>query len=696
MIRLRALRSAGTQARRGGRRFSRIVAGSTVALGLLVLAGWSLHGPLRSGLAPAQPPMVALTAIGILLLGLALWLGLPGMARPRASRSFAALAGMVGLGGLLEGVLPSPWRLDALAQDLLFGPLPPDAGMAGATAAGILAIALGLLLQNARRPWLCHASRLAALAGLLIALVGLLGYAYHLTAVRQDGPFSRMALSTALALAALALGTLLSRPWQFGALAVAGGGGAVLRRLLPVVLLAPAGLGWLQLRAVQAGWLAPEMATAALVAILSLSLAALTLRSAQVVGGRSRAQRRMNALLEQRVAARGAELAQVQEALVQAQKMEAVGQLTAGLAHDFNNLLTGIIGGLELLRGRMAQGRTDGLERYLGTAEEAARRAAVLTHRLLAFSRRQALDPRPTDANRLVQGMVELIARTSGPGIALETALAAGLRPALCDPHLLENAILNLCINARDAMPSGGRLTIGTANQEIDAREARTWSLPPGDYVLVWVADTGTGMAPDVATRAFDPFFTTKPAGEGTGLGLSMIYGFARQSGGQARIQSRPGEGTRVSLCLPSYHGQAEGEAPRPERGAMPRAPGGETVLVVDDEAAVRMVVAEVLQDLGYVALEAADAEAGLEVLRAGARVDLLVTDIGLPGGLDGRQLAAAARRLRPALRVLFITGYAETAVGEDGRPQPELNVLAKPFTMTALAARIQGLAAAA
>ena len=381
-----------------------------------------------------------------------------------------------------------------------------------------------------------------------------------------------------------------------------------------------------------------------------------------------------------------------EDALRQSQKMEAVGQLTGGLAHDFNNLLTGIWGNLELLQLRVAQGRLKDLERYVAAAQSAAKRAAALTHRLLAFSRRQTLDPRPTDINRLASDMEELIRRTVGPAITLELISAAGLWTTLVDPNQLENALLNLCINARDAMPNGGRLSIATANRWFDPRAALEHHLKPGGYVSLSVADTGSGMTPDVVRRAFDPFFTTKPIGEGTGLGLSMIYGFVQQSGGQARIQSEVGRGTAVTLYLPRHAGTAD--RPQDEAGAPDSIqPGrGETVLVVDDEAAVRMLVAEVLQDRGYVVIEAADGIAGLAALQSPQRIDLLVTDVGLPGGLNGRQVADAGLAIRPGLKVLFITGYAEQAVLGDGQLAPGMHVLIKPFAMEALAARIKDL----
>ncbi|MEE2850596.1 MAG: PAS domain S-box protein [Pseudomonadota bacterium] len=401
---------------------------------------------------------------------------------------------------------------------------------------------------------------------------------------------------------------------------------------------------------------------------------------------------RFNETLEEQVAERTSALMQAEEALRQSQKMEAVGQLTGGIAHDFNNLLAGISGSLELITNRIAQGRHAEVERFTVAAQGAAKRAAALTHRLLAFSRRQTLDPKPTDPNRLIRGMEDLVRRTTGPGIEVEVVAGAGLWPVLIDAHQLENAVLNLCINARDAMPNGGRLTIETGNRWIDARTAKAQDLEPGQYVSICVSDTGTGMAPEVAARAFEPFFTTKPLGEGTGLGLSMIYGFVRQSGGQVRIYSEAGEGAMICLYLPRHFGAVDDADLIPEVEQAPRAQAGETVMVVDDEPTVRMLVAEILHELGYQCIEASDGVAGLKLLQSGARIDLLVTDVGLPGGMNGRQMADAARIDRPDLKVLFITGYAENAVVGNGHLDPGMHVMTKPFAMEALGSRIREL----
>ncbi|WP_267427223.1 PAS domain-containing sensor histidine kinase [Methylobacterium sp. GC_Met_2] len=399
--------------------------------------------------------------------------------------------------------------------------------------------------------------------------------------------------------------------------------------------------------------------------------------------------RNVTAEKEQALALQAAE-----EALRQAQKMEAVGQLTGGLAHDFNNLLAGISGSLELMQTRMSQGRFNDVDRYMAAAQGAAKRAASLTHRLLAFSRRQTLDPKPTNVNRLISGMEELIRRTVGPSIHLETVGAAGLWTTLVDPPQLENALLNLCINARDAMPEGGRITIETANRWLDRWAAQKHGIPEGQYLSLCVTDTGTGMPPDVVARVFEPFFTTKPLGEGTGLGLSMIYGFAQQSGGQVRIYSEVGQGTTVCIYLPRHHGDGEAHEEAERTSDLPRSEQGETVLVVDDEPTVRMLVTDILEELGYTAIEAADSVTGLKVLQSDVRIDLLVTDVGLPGGMNGRQMADAARVNRPKLKVLFITGYAENSVLGNGHLNPGMQVLTKPFAVDTMAARIREMIA--
>ncbi|EPX59214.1 hypothetical protein D187_003118 [Cystobacter fuscus DSM 2262] len=385
-------------------------------------------------------------------------------------------------------------------------------------------------------------------------------------------------------------------------------------------------------------------------------------------------------------------LRETEDKLRQSQKMEAVGQLTGGIAHDFNNLLGGIIGSMEMLRRRIEAGRYSETDKYINATMNSARRAAALTARLLAFGRRQSLDVKPTDINALVTSMAELLRRTLGESISLKTMLDPALWQAKTDANQFENALLNLAINARDAMPQGGKLTVETRNTRLDEAYARgVEGLKPGDFVVMCVSDTGHGMPPEVIARAFEPFFTTKPIGQGTGLGLSMIYGFARQVDGHVRIYSEVGRGTTIKLYMPRHVGEgAQAGEVRPELTPLPRAQEGETVLVVEDDPAVRMLVLEILEDLGYAALEAKDARSALPILEGKGRIDLLVTDVGLPGGMNGRQMAEVARQCRPELQVLFITGYAEGASVRGGFLAPGMEMITKPFALDVLAARIR------
>ncbi len=419
------------------------------------------------------------------------------------------------------------------------------------------------------------------------------------------------------------------------------------------------------------------------------------------------ALRNLNETLEERVAQRTRALAEsnqrlqnemfererAEEALRHAQKMEAVGQLTGGIAHDFNNMLTGIIGSLDLMQRYIAAGRSDEIGRFADAAVSSAQRAAALTHRLLAFSRRQSLDRKRIDPNQLVQSLEDLFSRTKGVHITLKVELGQDVWPVNTDTGQLESALLNLVINARDAMPYGGELRIETANSYLDGGDLSTLEpVKAGDYVMIGVSDNGTGMSPLILAKAFDPFFTTKPIGQGTGLGLSMIYGFAQQSGGHVTLESQPGQGTCVRLYLPRYHApQAEALRPPPQPAESPVAAIDESVMVVEDDPAVRMLVLNVLDELGYTVHPAADARTALPLLESSLRIDLLVTDVGLPG-MNGRQLAEVARQHRPGLKVLFMTGYAEQAAERQGFLEPGMDLIAKPFTLDALANRVRDM----
>jgi signal transduction histidine kinase/ActR/RegA family two-component response regulator len=398
--------------------------------------------------------------------------------------------------------------------------------------------------------------------------------------------------------------------------------------------------------------------------------------------------------LEIKVAERTAELkaeminrAQAEAALRQSQKMEAVGQLTGGIAHDFNNMLSGIIGSLEILKRRIAAGRLDDVQRFMDAAWTSATRAAALTQRLLAFSRRQSLDAKIVDLNGLVGSLEVLLRRTINEQTILKIELAPDMPSGVVDCNQLESALLNLAINARDAMPEGGEITVATGSIVLDEDgAAASLGLGRGRYVTVSVSDTGVGMSPELLERAFEPFFTTKPLGQGTGLGLSMVYGFAKQSGGQVRIQSKPGAGTSVMLYLPATDTEPANEL----QSVHARIDGGdgESVLFVEDDASVRMLIRDVLQELGYFPIEAAEPESALPILASNQRIDLLISDVGLPG-MNGRQLAEVARKHRPQLPILFITGYAENAAIRAGFLGSNMAMIMKPFAIDSLAAKI-------
>jgi signal transduction histidine kinase/CheY-like chemotaxis protein len=410
--------------------------------------------------------------------------------------------------------------------------------------------------------------------------------------------------------------------------------------------------------------------------------------------------------LEAKVVERTAELKSANEQLIeeaaerermegvlrQAQKMEAIGQLTGGVAHDFNNLLTIIIGNLETLTRHLGgTGDVARLKRATENAHRGAQRAAALTQSLLAFSRRQPLDPKPVDVNRLVTGMSDLLRRTLGEHIAVETVLSGGLWRTHADQNQLESALINLAVNARDAMPGGGKLTIETANAHLDEGYATQQAeVVPGQYVVVAMTDTGAGMTREVIAKAFDPFFTTKDVGHGTGLGLSQVYGFVKQTGGHVKIYSEVGQGTTVKIYLPRLSGTVDEIETVEPAGTLAGGDSSETILVVEDDEDVRAHTTDILNELGYRVLEAANARLGLDILDRERNISLLFTDVGLPGGMNGRRLADEARRRRPVLKVLFTTGYAKNAIVHDGRLDPGVQLTTKPFTYNALASKLR------
>jgi PAS domain S-box-containing protein len=399
--------------------------------------------------------------------------------------------------------------------------------------------------------------------------------------------------------------------------------------------------------------------------------------------------RLLNATLEQRVLDEIAERAKTEEQLRQAQKMEAVGQLTGGIAHDFNNMLAVIIGGLNLIQRRLSRGDTN-VERLIANAMEGAERAAALTKRLLAFSRQQPLDPKTVDANRLIEAMTELLSRTFGETITVETLLAPDLWAIRADPAQLESAILNLSVNARDAMPSGGKLTIETSNVAVDGTREDEQGMPPGDYVRLAVTDTGDGMSAETMARAFDPFFTTKPVGKGTGLGLSQVYGFVRQSGGHVRLQSQLGVGTTSNIYLPRAAAQSD-DRPADEPQLSQPGRSTETILVVEDDARVRRLSVEALRDLGYSVMEAGDGRDAVKLLQSREDISLLFTDVVMPN-MTGRELADIAKHMKPDLKILYTSGYTRNAIMHDGTLEDGLQLLTKPFTMQELAAKLRSV----
>ena len=402
---------------------------------------------------------------------------------------------------------------------------------------------------------------------------------------------------------------------------------------------------------------------------------------------------KLNQTLEERVAAEIEERMQVEETLRQAQKMEAIGQLTGGVAHDFNNLLTVIMGSLDSIRRELdnpgGELDTPRLRRLQSMAFQGAERASTLTSRLLAFARRQPLKPEPINVDRLVTGLTDLLQRTLGERIDLETVSSPGLWLARADRAELESAIVNAAINARDAMPDGGRLTVETANVWLDEEYVRALvePVPAGQYVMLAVADTGHGMDRETLDRVFEPFFTTKGVGKGTGLGLSQVYGFVRQSGGHIRIYSEPGAGTTIKLYLPREH-EAHSEVSQPKQEIVADR-GSETILVVEDHDGLREYSTSVLRELGYSVLEARSGEEALELLKTRQDIQLLFTDVVLPG-LNGRQLADEALRVRPDLKVLFTTGYTRNAIVHNGRLDQGVDLISKPFTFAALAAKVR------
>jgi PAS domain S-box-containing protein len=435
-----------------------------------------------------------------------------------------------------------------------------------------------------------------------------------------------------------------------------------------------------------------ELVGLAAQAAIAIDNAYLAQAAQREIGERVRAEealRELNVTLEQQVLERTEALRKHEEALRQAQKMEAVGQLTGGVAHDFNNLLQVIIGNLEVLRRNTSHVKK--VESAAELAMSGARRAAVLTQKLLAFARRQPLSPRPIVVNELVNGLTEILHRVLDETISVRVVQGTDIWPIEADPNELESAILNLAVNARDAMPDGGSLTIETSSAYLDADYvARHADLSPGQYVLISISDTGIGMDASTIARAFEPFFTTKPIGKGTGLGLSQVYGFVKQSGGHVTLYSEVGQGTTVNIYLPRLRGEGLASSDNAQDTALPRARAGETILLVEDDAGVKAATINSLLELGYVVVDADDGPSAIARVRQQLKFDLLLTDVVLPNGLTGTQLAAEVRSLTPTVKVLYTTGYARDTIVHRGRLDPGVHLLAKPFTYSQLARRLR------
>ncbi|WP_422230734.1 ATP-binding protein [Methylorubrum rhodinum] len=658
-----------------------------IAASMTVLAGWWFDIPAMRRIVPGQPPMVVLTAVGTLLLGSSLTLaslGGPFRAARLVGRCLAAAAVAVGFGGVLRYVPPGQIRLDDWAQRLVFGPLRPDAGMALATAASLLGSATGLLVQDARSRWLRRLSTPATLWGLVLAAVGGLAYAYSLDAFHQDGLFSRMALVTAVTLAVLSLGVLFSRPNRPWIATVLGTGdaGALTRHLLPAVVLTPLLLGWLQLQAVRAGLFEAETAAALLVILLTLLLAALAIRLARNIDRRAAAERQlrealqgMNEALERRVAERTSELAEAQDALVQAQKMEAIGQLTGGVAHDFNNLLTVIRSSTDFLR--RPDLPAERRRRYLDAVSDTVERAAKLTAQLLAFARRQALKPEVFDAGDRIRGIAQMLDSLTGARIRIGTQLSESACLVRADPVQFETALVNLVVNARDAMEGEGTLTIAmTCGGPKPSIRGHAGS--PGPFVAVAVTDTGSGIAKEQLARIFEPFFTTKEVGRGTGLGLSQVIGFAKQSGGDVDVASVVGRGTTFTLYLPQTQAAAGEEKPVPEPEGEALEDGDQCILVVEDNVEIGRFCTQILHDLGYGTVLAQTAEAALaEIEAVPFRFDAVFSDVVMPG-MGGIELAKRLRDIHPEMPVVLTSGYSHVLAREDAHG---FEFLRKPYS---------------
>ncbi|ACB78290.1 integral membrane sensor hybrid histidine kinase [Methylorubrum populi BJ001] len=656
------------------RRIARACGVFGTGVSLTVLAGWWFDVPAMRRLLPGHAPMVVLSALATLMLGMALLFAArreSARLSRRVGRCLAGAAAAIALGGGLQYAIPGSFRLDDWVQRLVFAPLAPGSGMALATAIGAVGAASGLLLQDARSRRLRLLGAVAALFAFVVAAVGGLGYAYGLGAFHQGGPFSRMALVTALTLGTLSLGVLLSRPNRPWVTSVLGGGdaGTLTRHLMPATVLAPLFLGLLQLHAVRAGLLEAETGTALLVIVLALWLAGLTTRLARSVERRAVADRQlrdalqgMNEALEQRVAERTRELAEAQDALVQAQKMEAIGQLTGGVAHDFNNLLTIIHSSVDFLRRpNLSEERRT---RYMDAVSDTVERASKLTAQLLAFARRQSLRPEVFDARERLAGVASMLDSLTGARIRIVREMPESPCFVRADPTQFETALVNLVVNARDAMAGEGTLTIALSCGRTKP-PIRGHAGSPNDFVVVAATDTGSGIAKERLTQIFEPFFTTKEVGKGTGLGLSQVIGFAKQSGGDVDVASVVGRGSTFTLYLPQAEAGAGEEKAVPEPDGQPLEQADRCILVVEDNIEIGAFCTQILHDLGYGTVLTQTAEAALaEIEAVPFRFDAVFSDVVMPG-MGGIELAKRLRELHPELPVVLTSGYSHVLASD-------------------------------
>ncbi|MFC6738186.1 ATP-binding protein [Methylobacterium tardum] len=669
---------------------SRALAYFGIAVSITVASGWAFRLPLLTTILPGEAPMVALTALAVLILSVSLLLSAQPEGREvdrSVGRWLAVVAVAVAAGGGIQYASPHGFRLDDWLQRLVSGPLGPDNGMSLATVACVLGAAAGIILGDARGRTFTRLGVATAAFAFVAAAVGGLGYVYGVGALHQGGPFSRMSLLSALALGLLSAGVLLSRPhgpWVATVLR----GGEVARVLLPAVVVAPLLLGALEIYAVRSNLLEPETGTALLVTVLAICLAALALRLARDVERRIVGERRlrdalqaMNEALERRVEERTRDLAQAQDALIQAQKMEAIGQLTGGVAHDFNNLLTIIRSSVEFLRRpNLPEERR---VRYMDAVSDTVDRAAKLTGQLLAFARRQPLRPETFDVGSRLVGLATMLDTLTGARIRVVTTKPECPCFVHADASQFDTAIVNLAVNARDAMDGEGTLTLTlSCGREKPAIRGHAGLSTP--FVTLGVGDTGAGIAAENVARIFEPFFTTKEVGKGTGLGLSQVIGFAKQSGGDVDVASVVGHGTTFTLYLPQGQEAVMDVAEDAVHDDAQADDEARCILVVEDNVEIGRFCTQILHDLGYGAILTETAEAALaEIEAVPSRYDAVFSDVVMPG-MGGFELAKRLRETHPGLPVVLTSGYSHVLAQDDAHG---FDLVRKPYS----AAQVDG-----